>query len=396
MALRPDINLSAGQANLTKVLPLFQEAREARHRRDIMPLKEELTQQRVDSGQLKLDQDREDALTRSVVEGAAMVKPFIDNNDREGARNALLQRRSQLQAQGIDTSNTDQALDLLDANPGQFRASMDALVEFGNQAGILGRGNILTGAERSRAKNLKTLEGARDDKGQLKPRDQLTVAQEIAAIDEGLIPRAVGSSAITTATTEGLTEKVAKSERKIETETGRGKGEAQITTNAISEGFKSIGKIQRNVRNIDRAIAALDRGARTGAVDRFLPSVTAASRELDQIRNELGLDVIGSVTFGALSEGELGLALETALPTGLNEPALKDFLQRKRDAQTKLVDYLDEQIAFLEGGGTLGEWRNIVNERGAEAQNAAQRTEPVQTQQTNQVLRFDAQGNLIQ
>lgn len=122
---------------------------------------------------------------------------------------------------------------------------------------------------------------------------------------------------------------------------------------AIDQGFAKIENITTNIGNIDRAIDALDRGAGTGAIERFAPSIKAASRELAQIQNELALDVIGSVTFGALSEGELQLAKDTALDLGMGEAELKDYLQRKKAAQEKLKAYFQEQVDFLDQGGTV-------------------------------------------
>ena len=49
----------------------------------------------------------------------------------------------------------------------------------------------------------------------------------------------------------------------------------------------------------------------------MMPSVTEASASLENAMNRMGLDVIGSVTFGALSEGEMRLAMDTAVPRGL-------------------------------------------------------------------------------
>lgn len=178
--------------------------------------------------------------------------------------------------------------------------------------------------------------------------------EQARLIDLGLAPRAVGTGAITTATTEGLTEQVAESEAAI---AGRKKfaektGESRVK--AIDEGFDQIQKIDANIRNIDRAIRAIDDGASTGAVEsRFFPTLRRATVELEQVQKELGLDVIGSVTFGALSEGELDLALQTALPTGLEPAALKEFLVNKKAAQDKLRSYYEQQIDFLDQGGTI-------------------------------------------
>ncbi len=129
--------------------------------------------------------------------------------------------------------------------------------------------------------------------------------------------------------------------------------------------FESIGKIQGNISNLDSAIAALDAGASTGVISSKFPNWKASTIELYNIQRQLGLDVIGAVTFGALSEGELSLALETAIPLNMNEPDLRDWLERKKAAQGKMVGYLTEQARFLsEPGRTLGDWLLRVQEKG--------------------------------
>ena len=158
------------------------------------------------------------------------------------------------------------------------------------------------------------------------------------------------------ASVEGETvtaETVGESKGTIAAGEERGRGEGKLVANTIDKAFETIPKIQGNVRNIDRALSALDAGAKTGAIQRFLPSITSASKQLDQIQNELGLDIVGATTFGALSEGELKLALETALPTGLDEPALKQWLMDKKVGQEKLIAYFQDQIDFLDQGGTV-------------------------------------------
>ena len=121
----------------------------------------------------------------------------------------------------------------------------------------------------------------------------------------------------------------------------------------IDKGFETINKANISLGNIDKAIAVLDKGAGVGAVEKLWPSITAASVELDNIRNQMALDVVGATTFGALSEGELNLAKDVALPTGLDTAELKDYLIRKKAAQEKLRDYYNEQIQHLDQGGTI-------------------------------------------
>lgn len=147
---------------------------------------------------------------------------------------------------------------------------------------------------------------------------------------------------------------------------------ADIATGGAAEGAKDLGKasiaagtaawegygkVQTNLANIDEAIAAIDRGANSGLVYNMLPSVTEASASLTNAMNRMGLDVIGSVTFGALSEGEMRLAMETAVPQGLAPPELRQWLVRKRDAQQKAAAMMANAAQFLTvPGNTLNDW----------------------------------------
>jgi len=173
-------------------------------------------------------------------------------------------------------------------------------------------------------------------------------------VEAGLSPRAVGAATITTATTPGLTEQVAVSQEEIRQRTKFAEMTGASRAKAVDKGFTTIQSIDKNVRNIDRAITALNEGASTGAIEsRFFPSIREASVVLDQIQGELALDVVGAVTFGALSQGELDLARSTALPTGLQPPELINFLQERKIAQEKLRDYYVAQIDHLDQGGSI-------------------------------------------
>ncbi len=134
---------------------------------------------------------------------------------------------------------------------------------------------------------------------------------------------------------------------------------AKTSVQLGAETFRKIAPIQKNISNLDRVISAIDKGAGTGAVERFLPSIKSASIELDNLRNSLGLDIIGDVTFGALSEGELNLALDTALPTGLDGPELKQWAIEKRNAQQKMSAELKKAAKFFSMGGTITDFLNM-------------------------------------
>tara|TARA_R110000823_G_scaffold201784_1_gene332634 strand:+ start:7602 stop:8942 length:1341 start_codon:yes stop_codon:yes gene_type:complete len=120
-----------------------------------------------------------------------------------------------------------------------------------------------------------------------------------------------------------------------------------------TEHFKQLGAINKSIGNMDEAIEALSGvdGADTGFIASMLPSIRASSIKLDNIQKSMGLDVVGMTTFGALSKGELDLALSKALPLNLNEDDLKVWLQDKKAAQEKLADYVENAAIFL---GTPG------------------------------------------
>lgn len=119
--------------------------------------------------------------------------------------------------------------------------------------------------------------------------------------------------------------------------------------------FERLQPLDASIKNLDRGIAALNAGAGTGKVEGLFPSFRTASIELDQIRKEMGLDVVGATTFGALSKGELDLAIDVALPSGLNENELLVWMQEKKVAQTKLRDALEELATGLSEGKTIKE-----------------------------------------
>jgi len=123
------------------------------------------------------------------------------------------------------------------------------------------------------------------------------------------------------------------------------------------EAWTAAGKVDASIGNIDTAIRALENGAKSGAIDRYLPNITEASASLQNAMDRMGLDVVGAVTFGALSEAELRLAMETAVPRNLDEPQLLEWLRRRKDAQVKVKAMLQNAAAFLsKPGNTLEKW----------------------------------------
>jgi len=144
---------------------------------------------------------------------------------------------------------------------------------------------------------------------------------------------------------------------------GKGKGELEYrpqvesaverATSAVKAANKLVPemqKVRRNIANYGDAITAIDQGAETGVIDSKLVSITDAATTLDNIRNRLGLDIIGAVTFGALSQGELDLALDTALPTNKDPKHLRKWVVDRKEAQEKLLAEMEKANLLMQKG----------------------------------------------
>jgi len=138
----------------------------------------------------------------------------------------------------------------------------------------------------------------------------------------------------------------------------------------VGEMFTTIGNVRTNIRNLNKVSTLLDNPeVSTGVVESELPTFNAATLELRNLRNTLGLDVISNTTFGALSEGELGLALDTGLPAKMDRKSLKKWVDDKISAQQKYADYLSDVAIFLNvPGNTIFEWEKQQRAKQAAAE----------------------------
>lgn len=130
------------------------------------------------------------------------------------------------------------------------------------------------------------------------------------------------------------------------------KAAASLGQKQVGEAFTSINKLRSNIANLDQVIAAIDKGASTGLIESMVPATNAATLEIRNLQSTLGLDVINSATFGALSQSELELALQLGLPTNMQPADLRKWALNKKEAQRKLAGYLEEQARYLSIPGT--------------------------------------------
>lgn len=137
--------------------------------------------------------------------------------------------------------------------------------------------------------------------------------------------------------------------------------------------YEAIEMLNRAEDEVDKAMASPSGYTGTGVIQQYLPAINEGSMRIRSIGNQLGLEVIKSATFGALSEAEMRMAMQTGLERGLDGPQLKKWIQDKREAQQKLYEYYMEAASFIgapkpDGGVfTQNDWVKLQREKYKEA-----------------------------
>lgn len=145
-----------------------------------------------------------------------------------------------------------------------------------------------------------------------------------------------------------------------------------------NELFSKFTLVDKNIGDLYRVGELVDEGALTGFINKFLPATESATAELRKITKGMGIDIIKSVTFGALSEKEMGLAMEVAFPPNLKGRALAEYIQNKIRAQEKLRDALMPEVQMLLGGSGLNAYSKYKIENVKRHQAAAREFERMQ------------------
>jgi hypothetical protein len=226
---------------------------------------------------------------------------------------------------------------MVEANPALAK---DALAEFAKNK----RGTSYA------SKNIGSIQVAEEDMTigdtQLKAGDQYVITYD---------PNAEDGYSVTKLGTRGLTSK-AKAQFESESQFKVADIEA-----ARERGEKVFDQSQQVNRSIDimkqaRDLAASPKGVRTGVIDRFLPAFDENTAMFNSLRTTLGIDVINSATFGALSVRELDLALSRDIPNTLSGQALVNYLDEKIAAQNKLYREMTKMGRKLQSGIGLGQY----------------------------------------
>lgn len=154
MAVDSSIPLQAQVAPLgNALLQGYARASDIRRDREEAPMRNQLMQtqlagakQQQQAGAQRQFNDEQ----KSLMMGAAQIKPLIDAGDAQGALSALRQRQQALKTVGLNTTQTDEAIQMLESgNTAGLKQSVDALYSAGMRSGVLQepytRGQSLTG-----------------------------------------------------------------------------------------------------------------------------------------------------------------------------------------------------------------------------------------------------------
>jgi hypothetical protein len=303
------------------------------------------------------------------IRDASITENFFKQGNFDQGRQFIQQSRDTAAMSGMSTKIHDNLLNIYD-NQGP-QAALDNVQSF---TAVLAKSKEQTSGNQDRSRLLADLESdnpeiAKSARIALKLESgsgTLTGGERIAS------DSVLGDAVVTQTTSESRGKESGKLDAQlsqkpeVEAAVTKAVDDTKFSSEVIKKSFDSIGKTRRSISNIDNAIKALDNGANTGALQRFLPTITAASVELQQVRGQMGLDVIGAVTFGALSESELAFALNVALPDGLSGPRLRQWLVDKKAAQEKVIGNMNEAIQFLSQGNTVADF--VASKQGASNQ----------------------------
>lgn len=153
----------------------------------------------------------------------------------------------------------------------------------------------------------------------------------------------------------------ASAEADVRIRTGPGIAAAeQASKDAVAlstEAFKKIPLLERQIGNYDEAIRLVEReGANTGVISSKFPSLTSSAVALDNLQKSMGLDIIATSLPGAASEGDVRMALQTALPTGLDGPELAQWLKDKKEATKRVLTGIKRVAKYMGKGNTVAQY----------------------------------------
>ena len=129
------------------------------------------------------------------------------------------------------------------------------------------------------------------------------------------------------------------------------------------EYFNRYDALNNQISSLRQAKQLIEDGAETGWIKQHMPTFNSNTQLLRNVANEMGIDIINSATFGALSATELKLALSTGFPQGLNPAETIKYIDDKIKAQDKFRRELLKKTNRLNSGIGFTQWTSEVMEQ---------------------------------
>jgi len=250
-----------------------------------------------------------------------------------------------LQSRAATDPMAAQALAAIKANPSMVKDIMGA---------------YLAGQFKSphMSKNIGSVQTAQEDMPShgIKAGDQFTYH---------LDPNATGGYTLIKLGGRGTTE---KEKAQMDQDATLRESDIQEARTQAKEYFAKYSSVNDQIRSLRQARKLIEDGAATGFVRQYLPAFDANTQALRNVANEMGIDIINSATFGALSATELRLALSTGFPQGMSETETLKYIDQKITAQDKFRRELLKKTNRLNSGIGFTQWTaEVLEQEDAEA-----------------------------
>lgn len=260
MAIDPNIPLRVQALDLSQVGENFSRGyqtglkkRELEQQQKDSELKRAAFEEQTAQNRFNNLEQREQSRIKSTIIGAAQLNSYLENNDIEGARNFLNQRKQNLQnrmamGENIDTTQTDEALQLLDQDPQQLRNLAQSNIKVGQQLGllskpekekplVLGEGQIAYDAQGN-----VIAKGSPKSKKESAPLPVAALKLQQEALDK------IGTSSIINSSLDKFLQQLEKGDLKL-----------GVVENELSESKNYLGKSDTNSRNYASFISSMEK-----------------------------------------------------------------------------------------------------------------------------------------
>ena len=132
----------------------------------------------------------------------------------------------------------------------------------------------------------------------------------------------------------------------------------ETATKMGNQAYSESRALRSQISQFELALQAVDDGALSGFLARRLPAIDDKTALLFGLQNKLGISVINSATFGALSEREMQMAMATNLNLDLPPAELRDMIIEQIRVRRKLAQAFETEATSLLGGGKS--WSDFV------------------------------------